>query len=385
MIITGSTAVKYHLPSSREPKDLDVFYTEGQKIGEGVDGILVSKEVYEAVPFVEYNNQKFATLDTIYTIKLSHLTWNKVGWEKHKSDVLFLKKVVGCKVIRPLWELLLEFWSKTEGNKEFLSLKQSKDDFFTDNVEYKYDHDYLHELVSSPYEPVYKSLLKEGEEVLIDKSKFLKLDKKGMVKLFREEITTIALERWYLTDYWFDRNITFEKSYSLALEKTILNLTKGWATEFIVMNLEEFVKPDKEVAKKVLKLLKLEEKYMSNVDLTVFNEAYESELVDSENYSLESFIYYMCEGDSDFIRYGGDWDTYKKSQQEFLEKFDYEHLDQDGGGEGGSEDCYGVFRFMGKIYKAYYNYYSYHGYEYDGITENLKEVKPVQKTVTVYE
>ena len=66
------------------------------------------------------------------------------------------------------------------------------------------------------------------------------------------------------------------------------------------------------------------------------------------------------------------------------DEWGYEHLQQEGGGEGGSEYCYGVFRLGDKIYKAEYSYYSYNGHEYDGIYHTLKEVKPVQKTITVY-
>lgn len=76
---------------------------------------------------------------------------------------------------------------------------------------------------------------------------------------------------------------------------------------------------------------------------------------------------------------------YKDYVQANKDKYGYEHLKQEGGGEGGSEYCYGVFKLGGKIYKAEYSYYSYNGHEYDGIYDTLKEVKPVQKTITVYE
>lgn len=81
--------------------------------------------------------------------------------------------------------------------------------------------------------------------------------------------------------------------------------------------------------------------------------------------SVEEMIYLMCEGD-----------CYTQ---------DYEHLEQEGGGEGGSEYCHGVFKLKGKIYKAEYSYYSYDGHDYNGIYDTLKEVKPVEKTIIVYE
>ena len=89
-----------------------------------------------------------------------------------------------------------------------------------------------------------------------------------------------------------------------------------------------------------------------------------------EQYSLQELVYEMCEG------YPG---------REISEYLNYEHLEQEGGGEGGSEYCYGVFRLGTKIYKAEYSYYSHNGHEFYNILDTIQEVKPVQKTITVYE
>ena len=77
--------------------------------------------------------------------------------------------------------------------------------------------------------------------------------------------------------------------------------------------------------------------------------------------------------------------AYNEAQRKFFEEIDYEYLDGDGGGEGGTEYVYGVFRLQGKIYKADWRYDSHHGYDYNDIARTVKEVKPVQKTITVYE
>jgi hypothetical protein len=49
-------------------------------------------------------------------------------------------------------------------------------------------------------------------------------------------------------------------------------------------------------------------------------------------------------------------DTKNKYIKEVL---GYEHLEKEGGGEGGAEHCYGVFRLKDKIYKTEYSYYSH--------------------------
>lgn len=72
-------------------------------------------------------------------------------------------------------------------------------------------------------------------------------------------------------------------------------------------------------------------------------------------------------------------------REEYENCIGYNHLSQDGGGEGGSEECEGIFQLKGKTYRAHYSYYSYNGHEYDYIVDTLEEVKPVEKTVTVFE
>lgn len=125
---------------------------------------------------------------------------------------------------------------------------------------------------------------------------------------------------------------------------------------------------------------------MSSVDLEVFEELRDK--LQCED-SMKSLIKELCEGDLEIYEdediFKGDYSEYAEHMDKVLEEFGYEHLDQEGGGEGGAENCYGVFKLKGKIYKSEYGYRSYVGYYYDDILEDLREVQPVQKTITVYE
>jgi len=56
---------------------------------------------------------------------------------------------------------------------------------------------------------------------------------------------------------------------------------------------------------------------------------------------------------------------------------DFKHLEQDGGGEGGSEYCYAVWSWRGLIYKIEYSYMSHEGHDYDGSMDTIREVKEV--------
>jgi hypothetical protein len=59
------------------------------------------------------------------------------------------------------------------------------------------------------------------------------------------------------------------------------------------------------------------------------------------------------------------------------------HIEQDGGGVGGSEDCKTIFSIGDVTYKITYNYYSHIGFETDYAQAYV--VTPVQRLVTVYE
>lgn len=110
--------------------------------------------------------------------------------------------------------------------------------------------------------------------------------------------------------------------------------------------------------------------------------------------SLQHQVFEMCEGDIYIPKTPEEYEEYNKlswaEQKEFnkqllLEKLGYKHISQDGGGEGGSEYCEGIFELNGKFYSASYQYYSHNGHEFDDILDTLVEVFPVQKTITVYE
>ena len=377
MIIIGTTALSKHGIVLRESKDVDVMCPPDladKYKDKGYDVVPVPFSLFEVL-FTYSNNSIYATPDMVYTIKCSHLGWSNPSWQKHKKDILVLKQK-GCKLIPELYRALVNWWKEDLGDKSFLNLDKSKEMFFNDFVEYEYDHDLLHELITHPKPPTYTKCLKDGKQVLIDKSKFDKLDFVEQVSMFREEITAIALERWYLKQYWFDRGMTWMKSYSLALQKTITNLTKGWATDFIVLNLEHFVRPRKEDFYKVVKLLNLEEKYMSKFLGEEKAKALLQEIADAG--VKEGLEYFSEDMDLNMLfveNLVDNWGGLPKDAQ---------HITQDEGGEGGSEDCYAVFSWKGRYYRVDYNYYSYVGYE-NLEMENIYEVFPKERVVTFYE
>lgn len=391
MILVGSKALERFGMNRQEPGDIDYW---GTSYAEGIDVTIMPEEIIEQVPAINY----VATPNAVYTIKCSHFGWD-VHWLKTKQDILWLKSK-GCDIIPDLYDALVEHWKKEFNKKEHLSLAKSRSEFFDDYVTKIYDHDYLHELVAYPNRPVYEKCLKDGQEVLVDKEKFFAMNFSEQIKMFREETTVIAIERWLTNPQWRG-TISWMKAYNLALQKVITSLTKGWAQDFMVLNLEHFVKPkfsDFRTAYNNLKELE-----MSNVDMTVF-ENLQNELGLND---INEMIFFMAEGNDIFMDI--DVDTEKlglpeepdirESRDAFrnwmekrgaaiknvFDRYGYEHLAQEGGGEGGAEHCYGVFKLDGKYYKAEYTYASHVGHDYDNITKTLREVEPKSKTITVYE
>lgn len=103
-------------------------------------------------------------------------------------------------------------------------------------------------------------------------------------------------------------------------------------------------------------------------------------------------IYRLMDGDDISEAFEGvsfledvDWPEMHDKVEAFLTQRGYEHLDSEGGHEGGGEYCYGVIKLDNEYYRAEWEYYSYNGCEYSGISSTVKQVTPKQKTITVYE
>jgi hypothetical protein len=359
--------------TAKEIKSGDIYlplstYTRGKAIGPEIikDIKVMPPSVMRLMP------KGLADIDTLYTILISHLGWESPHWSKYKAKAITFKMKEHAAVKLELYQELLKHWKKEFGNKPFLSLNKSKSDFFTDYVPYKYEHDLLHGYVAYPNVPLYTKVLKDGQDIAIDKNKFEELSYQDKLELFREEITVIAAERWLLVP---KPKVSWYKAYELALEKTVTKLTKNWASEFIIYNLETLSKPE---FRKFENLLKYTENDYMKTDIQDF----EALLVTMKMMAKKD--QYIPDTVKDLV-YDLSENEIHGMNIELLDDYGFEHMEQEGGGEGGSEYCWAVFRFKNKLYKTEYSYYSYDGHYYNDILETLREVVPTQKMVTVYE
>lgn len=241
----GSVALNELIGRRRDPKDYDVW-TNDDKVRSMPFNMGLPVESFWHDGLIEFfenrtSNTYLPTLDDLYTIKVSHAGWElrNGSWDKHMSDIVALKHA-GAKLQFDQFKRLYKIWEDVHGSKK-LKLQKGKDDFFTDAVVRKYDHDSLHASVAYGDYPLYEDILKDGSEVDVDMAKIRALPFDTQVKLYREEIYATALERKVIPS---DYTISARKAYAWATRRTITSLTRGWSSRFLIENYNIFRTPD---------------------------------------------------------------------------------------------------------------------------------------------
>lgn len=187
----------------------------------------------------EWNNDT-ASIDELYTIKVSHSFWNlkNNSWNKHMRDIQFLQEK-NAQFIPELYELLYSIWEEKYGKKK-ANLEQEPDKFFNPKVDRKYEHDSVHASIAYFDEPLFNAILRDGHAVAVDKKKFdnMPLDMKYM--LVEEEVYATALERHLIPKNYAG---SYVHAYKTALRQTITSFSKGWFPLFIVLHWKELNMP----------------------------------------------------------------------------------------------------------------------------------------------
>lgn len=165
-----------------------------------------------------------ACLDDLYMLKESHkYLRNSPHFLKTMRDIHEFRKR-DCK-IRNLE--LFKAREKDTYDYSHPNLKQNKQDFFTDEVEYTYDHDSIHEAMAHYDRPAYTFYAVEGEEVLSSKEKFFECYNPIRLMGVLEEAYVLALERSVIP---YDSDP--DKAFEMALMKICTSITSGWFREY---------------------------------------------------------------------------------------------------------------------------------------------------------
>jgi len=230
-VLIGSKALEQHILLDREPKDVDYISTEP----------IPGADVFYHADLEKWSWHSVASLDELYTLKVSHSFWRlkNNSFEKHLYDIMKMQ-VAGAKLIPELYNILYPIWEELHGKKK-IDLSLPIDKFFNKNVTRTYEHDSLHASVADG-QPMFERILKDGSKVAVDREKFERLGYSLKLKLVREEIYVTALERNLIPLFeskGFVNKLDVHRAYSRALRAMITNYSKGWFALWIVDNLLE--------------------------------------------------------------------------------------------------------------------------------------------------
>ncbi len=231
MILIGSSAIKhYYSDFKREPKDLDYIVNTDSKLKSN-NGIEYLQNPILYNKYKPFTNTVIS-LDDLTTLKASHLFWN-INWNKHMFDLQFLLSK-GNKIDTELFFILYDFWNIYHSKNKRSDLKMSKDEFFTNAINYNtMQHDDLHKILNRV--PIYSLILKDGKEVELCEDKFKALSHEQKINLVSEEIMVMAYERY--------KDLNYKLAYTKMLKKFIIKHAPKFSLQFILENYIEIRKP----------------------------------------------------------------------------------------------------------------------------------------------
>jgi len=278
-ILIGSQALHKRFPDSREPKlDYDMMGTvqeftelakELSKIHGEITAVKHSEDGDKVYAFfkdnmvleceiawpgtlteklVDWVNQSEEWLDFsigdvwvrvpplnfLYMLKMSHrYKKNSPHFLKTMRDIQFMRSK-GAKIgidtylLRPLYKQRM----KETYNYAHPNLKQTKKDFFTDDVPYKYDHDSIHRAIAAPNDPAYTYVKDCQDEVFMKKENFYASSLVTQLMCVLEESMVLALERSIIPFDSFENPERIDWAFKMALFKVCTSITSGWFREF---------------------------------------------------------------------------------------------------------------------------------------------------------
>lgn len=176
----------------------------------------------------------YASIDVCLTLKMSHRFKKSKHFHKTMRDIKFLKSIGAT--IRDDLKAFLALREQETYTRSRPKLNKTKKDFFTDKINYIYDHDSVHESIKVNDRPAYTYFLKDGSEVFTDNNKFLNSPLHIKLSAGYEEACVLALERAIIP-----HNMEYRKAFTIALEKVCTTITSGTFREFCYDHYDDIV------------------------------------------------------------------------------------------------------------------------------------------------
>lgn len=264
-ILIGSQAMKFHVPLNREPMDIDIITDDESYMIKWAEkwAHFVSKEgntfaykskyfgmsksdmieihvaqpgtsSYDFIKLVSFDDDtkitndfaiplQIPSLNALFALKSSHkFKKDSPHFWKNLQDY-HLMKAYGAE-ITPYYK---DFYKKREKETYTYAhpkLNVSKDDFFKDdNIQYVYDHDWLHTVVALGDAPAYQAFL--VDQVKVSKELFMQLPLEVQLRSVVEEAAVLAIERSLVP---FPGGMTPKQAWAFAFSKVLTSITSGW-------------------------------------------------------------------------------------------------------------------------------------------------------------
>jgi hypothetical protein len=272
LVLIGSCALAYHIDLPRKPADLDLVgsYDEIQEfinnLGEKVlaqypinsgktvyvktDRRIIEAEVawpdsmaerlkefvhmeegFEQV-VLNGTDALIPSLNCLYMLKMSHrYLKNSPHFEKTRQDIKLMRQH-GAFIPESAYEFYNQRMKDTY-NYSHPKLNKSKDEFFTDNVPYIYDHDSIHVAIKHLDKPAYMYFKVDEAEVQCSKNKFEASDENIKLLSVVEESMVLAIERSLVP---YTGSMTPREAFDYALFKCCTSISSGWWREFAYEN-----------------------------------------------------------------------------------------------------------------------------------------------------
>lgn len=179
------------------------------------------------------------SLDMLFAIKSSHKHlknsphfWKTLG-DYHRM------RWCGAKV-RPEHEAFLKQRERETYTYAHPKLTQRKATFFADDqIQYKYDHDSIHQAVRTLDRPAYFYFGRDGQEVMSDKTKFLACSREVQLLSVVEESAVLAIERSLVPHPGV---LDVKAAWKLAFSKVCTSIASGWWRAFAYENALEVLR-----------------------------------------------------------------------------------------------------------------------------------------------
>jgi hypothetical protein len=186
-----------------------------------------------------------ATPELCYMLKMSHrFKKNSTHFAKTMADIKLLRRALFVSAEIPILNAKQKKWLKKREKETYnykhprLSNVTKKEFFNDDGIDYRFDHDSIHEAIKRLWQPAYNYFKDDTQEVATSRELFESCDREIQLTAVLEEAYVLSLERCIIP-YDVKEPARRRWAFDYALEKVCTSITSGWFRDFAWENYQE--------------------------------------------------------------------------------------------------------------------------------------------------